>query len=366
MEASAVHRAAPTPARRGWAGPVASEGAPEWASEGAPERSAEQAADAAQAAAPRPALPPGACDCHTHVFADPAVHPFSPQRSYTPGLADAGLLARHLGGLGLDRVVVVQPSVYGLDNGATLAAIAALGPGAARGVAAIDADTASDAQLDALAAGGMRGVRLNFETDGMADPAQAERRMRAAAARVGRLGWHVQLHVRLALAARLAPAMEGLGVPVVLDHYAGTAARTAPDHPDFVRLLAALRSGNVYVKLSAGHLCAIEGDDFSPLEPLARALIAARPDRLVWGSDWPHPDPGRAPGRPAQDITPLKRVDDAGALAVLARCAPDARTLEDILVANPARLYGFDTPVQLAAPPSASGRDARIRTQETS
>ena len=286
------------------------------------------------------AVPDGACDCHTHVFADAGAFPFSPQRTYTPGLADVGMLARHLRDTGLARVVVVQPSVYGVDNRALLHAIATLGSDVARGVAAIDLVDTPDAELDRLAAGGVRGVRLNFETDRTPAP-EAGRLLRAAARRLEGRDWHLQVHAGLALSAALSPVFPALGLPVVLDHYGGTHASTPLGHPDFAALLAAVRSGAVYVKLSAGHLCGVFDDGFERLQPLARALIAANPDRLVWGSDWPHPDPGAAPaGSP--EPSPLRQVDDRAALAMLAACVPDAQTLEKILVSNPARLYGFE------------------------
>ncbi|RZL93407.1 MAG: hydrolase [Variovorax sp.] len=282
------------------------------------------------------------CDCHTHVFADPREFPLAPERKYTPSTADHRRLAQHLHALGLGRVVVVQPSVYGVDNSATLDAIAALGSAVARGVATIDIAHISDAELDRLAAGGMRGVRLNLETDGTASAAEVRRLLQAAARRVRGRGWHLQVHARLALIAELSPAFAALEVPLVLDHYAGTHASTPPDHPDFRQLLAAMRSGTVYVKLSAGHLCGVTDDDFARLAPLARALIAARADRLVWGSDWPHPVPAPLEGASTERVTPLRQVDDAGSLALLRACAPDQRTLEKILVSNPASLYGFE------------------------
>lgn len=283
-----------------------------------------------------------ACDCHTHIFADPREFPFAPGRRYTPSTADDRQLARHLHALGLGRVVVVQPSVYGFDNGATLHAIAALGPAVARGVAAIEIDRISDAELDRLTAGGMRGVRLNLETDGTTSVAEARRLLESAARRVQGRGWHLQVHARLALFAELSPAFASLEVPLVLDHYAGTHASTSPEHPDFRQLLAAMRSGAVYVKLSAGHLCGITDSDFARLAPLTHALIAERADRLVWGSDWPHPVPAPLAGASVESITPLQQVDDRGSLALLRACAPDAGTLEQILVSNPARLYGFE------------------------
>ncbi|GAA4322501.1 amidohydrolase family protein [Pigmentiphaga soli] len=287
-----------------------------------------------------PAALAGGCDCHTHVFADPGDFPFAPTRSYTPQTAEAAQLAAHLRALGLGRVVVVQPSVYGLDNGATLHAIETLGRASARGVAGIDVERVTDAELDRLHAGGMRGIRLNLETDGIASAEEGRRLLEAAARRVGGRGWHVQIHARLALIAGLADAMPTLGVPVVLDHFGGTRASTSPAHPDFVRLLAAVRSGAVYVKLSAGHLCAIRNDDFSPLQPLVRALVDARADRMVWGSDWPHPNPGA--GVPAHQPCPPHRVDDRAALAALRRSVADDAVFRQIMVSNPERLYGFE------------------------
>jgi len=286
-------------------------------------------------------LPYGACDCHAHVFADGARFPYSSQRTYTPAKADELQLRDHLSSLGLERVVVVQPSVYGTDNAAMLHVIAGLGLGMARGVAAIDIAPTQDHELDRLHRAGVRGVRLNLETEGVTSPAEAAEHLQAAAAAVGGLGWHLQIHARLGLVNALAPVLVSLGLPVVLDHFAGTHVSTSPDDPQFLALLRLLDSGAVYVKLSAGHLCGVEGDAFAGLQPLARALILANEERLVWGSDWPHPDPRPSSHGALDHITPLRPTDDSAALSALRSSMSSMQTLQRIMVANPARLYDF-------------------------
>lgn len=283
-------------------------------------------------------LPEGACDCHTHVFLDPREYPWSPARRYTPPAAAIEELQAWHDALGLARVVIVQPSVYAADNAATLQALRVLGPARARGVAVIDAAT-SDAALVSMHALGVRGVRVNLEIDQASDVAAATRQLRETAARVAPLGWHVQVFASLALLAGCAPVLRALPVPVVLDHYAGASAAGGPEHPALRQVLALAAEAQVYVKLSAPYRLSTAAG-YADLAPIARAFMAAAPQQLLWGSDWPHPQPGTQPS--AHDIHPPFVVDNAQVLAALRAWAPDARTFDAILVDNPARLYGFD------------------------
>jgi len=284
--------------------------------------------------------PSGACDCHVHVFPDPLHYPFAAGRRYTPPPASPDALRALLDGLGLQRVVVVQPSVYGSDNAATLAGIRALGPQRARGVAVIEAGT-TDAALQNLHAAGVRGVRVNLELAGEADPKRAAQQLQEAAARVAPLGWHVQIYAQLPLLAALHATLQALPVPVVLDHFGGAVAAGGVHQPGFDRLLDLVGSGRVYVKLSAAYRCSAQAPAFPDMAPLAQALIAAQPERMLWGSDWPHPDPARPPGSRFDDVRPPLAVDDGHLLAQLPHWAGNAATLHRILVDNPARLYDF-------------------------
>ena len=280
--------------------------------------------------------PEGACDCHVHIFR-PDSFPYAAARTYTPPAATVDDLRDQQAALGLSRAVIVQPSVYGTDNRCLADALRQLG-GRARGVAVINAET-RDETLDDLAACGVRGVRLNLENEGLLDPEAAWDRLRETGARVRPRGWHVQVLTSLAVVAALADRIEALGVPLVLDHFGGARAAAGPEQPGFACLLRLLERGHVHVKLSAAYRIS-ERPDWADLSPLARALIAAAPDRVLWASDWPHPGP-RQPGERDPDIDPFHLVDDAQLLALLSDHAPDPTTRRAILVDNPARLYGF-------------------------
>src|SRR4051812_20043488 len=266
-------------------------------------------------------LPPGACDCHTHVFGPAARYGFDPGRSYTPGDAVADDLLAHQRALGLDRVVIVQPSPYGTDNSCTLDAVARIGE-AARAVAVI-APLLPPSALDALHRAGVRGIRLTLETAGQHAPAEARRMLRQAADQVAPLGWHVQVYTNLGVLAPLHRDIESLPVPLVVDHFGRAMAAAGPGQRGFDVLLDLVRSGRVWVKLSAAHRIAARPDDAGPV---AAALIAANPARMLWGSDWPHPG-GRPRGAhdPAE-IEPFEPVDDGQALNRIRRWAGDPAT----------------------------------------
>jgi predicted TIM-barrel fold metal-dependent hydrolase len=284
-------------------------------------------------------VPPNACDCHTHVFGPPAQFPFAPQRSYTPGEASLEELLALQQDLHLRRVVIVQPSVYGTDNSCTVDALQRLS-GRGRGVAVID-EAISDAALDALHRSGMRGVRVNLATAGVSDPAIARRRLAAAATRVAPLGWHVQVYAEIAVIAALQDDMAKVPVPVVIDHFGGAGASAGPAQPGFAALLALVRTGKVYVKLSAPYRSSSDRPDYADVAALARPLIAANADRMLWGSDWPHPGGGHKRGQSLSEIEAFFPEDDGRTLNLLADWAPDPAIRRRILVDNPARLYDF-------------------------
>jgi predicted TIM-barrel fold metal-dependent hydrolase len=284
-------------------------------------------------------MPADACDCHVHVFLDPDRYPFAPGRAYTPPQASVEQLRDLHAGLGVARTVIVQPSVYGADNSATLRGIKLLGPDRARGVAVID-ERMSGAELDRMGRAGIRGVRVNLELMGEFDPARAAGLVREAAARVADRGWHIQIYTNLDLIAQLQPTLLDLPVPAVVDHFGGARGAGGIDQPGFAALVGLVRSGHGYVKLSAAYRCSTLSPGFSDMAPLARALVAANPECVLWGSDWPHPDATKLPGRGPRDIAPALPVDDGRMLNLLADWA-DAPTRHRILVDNPARLYGF-------------------------
>jgi predicted TIM-barrel fold metal-dependent hydrolase len=281
-------------------------------------------------------VPRGACDCHVHVFGDPAIFPFAPNRAYTPPEASVEDLRQLQTGLHFDRVVIVNPSVYGTDNSCTLDGIRQLGA-RARGVAVIDKSTPA-AAIDALAAAGFRGIRLNVETAGETDPGAVKRRLDAVIEPLRGRDWHIQFNTRLPVIAALHDDLAALAYPVVFDHFGGAKAALGVSQPGFDAMLDLVKSGRAYVKISGAYRTSNKTPDFPDATPLAQALVAANPDRIVWGTNWPHPGRGFTPTA----IAPPYPNDDGMLLNQLPKWVPDAAIRKKILVDNPARLYGFE------------------------
>jgi len=284
-------------------------------------------------------VPTGACDCHTHIHADPEKFPFFAGRVYTPELASPKEMSELHKALHLERVVIVTPSVYGPDNSATRFGMMARGA-TARGVAVID-DKTPESDLDAMQKAGFRGIRLNLATGGVNDPAVGRSRFQAAVDRMKSRGWHVQLFTSLVMISAIKDLVAASPVPAVFDHFGGARAAAGVDQPGFADLLDLVKSGKAYVKISGAYRASKLAPDYPDAAPLARALIAANADRIVWGTDWPHPDSVTPPGRQVTDVTPLLQIDDGALLNQLPVWAPDEATRKKILVDNPARLYGF-------------------------
>ncbi|MDQ6758671.1 MAG: amidohydrolase family protein [Acidobacteriota bacterium] len=284
-------------------------------------------------------VPRHACDCHTHIFGDPARFPLSPERRYTPEIALPDEMSRLHRALGLERVVIVTPSIYGTDNSATLYGMKARGP-TARGIAVIG-DGTSEADLNALAKAGMCGIRLNSATAGTDDPALVARRFETAVERVKARNWHIQMYTNLAVISSLKNLVQNSPVPVVFDHFGGAQASLGTNQPGFDDLVELLQSGKAYVKISGAYIASAQAPDYPDVAPLAKALISANPDRVVWGTDWPHPNSQAGSRRPPAEVTPLREIDDGRLLNQLAVWAPEAGIRKKILVDNPARLYGF-------------------------
>ena len=282
-------------------------------------------------------VPNGACDCHTHVFGDPARFPFAAGRTYTPEPASVAEMRKLHAALHTTRVVIVQPSVYVTDNACTLDAMRQLAP-RARGVAVIDERT-TDAALDEMHQAGVRGIRINLATVGQNDPEVGRRRLVAAIERVRTRGWHVQMYAQLPVISALRNEVSGSPVPIVFDHFGGAQAGGGLAQPGFDVLLDLVRAGRAYVKVSAPYRGSASAPDYADMTPLAKALIAANVSRIIWGTDWPHPD--TTPGRPPAEISPLRQIDDGRVMNQLAVWAPDPKVRKSILVDNPAALYGF-------------------------
>jgi len=283
-------------------------------------------------------VPRDACDCHTHIFGDPKRFPFYAGRTYTPESASVAEQEKMHRALHIERTVIVQPSVYGTDNSCTLDAIRRIGP-TARGIAVID-QKITEAQLDEMHRVGVRGIRINLETTGVEDPAIAKERFKAAAERMKRRNhWHIQIYTSLPIIAALRDEIAGSPVPVVFDHFGGAQAAEGPHQAGLGELIGLVESGKAYVKLSAPYRVSKLASDFRDIAPFARALVAANPQRMLWGTDWPHPQ--TKAGRPAHEVTPPYQIDDGRDFNLFAKWVPDAVQRKTILVDNPALLYGF-------------------------
>jgi 2-pyrone-4,6-dicarboxylate lactonase len=279
---------------------------------------------------PATAPPLKACDTHAHVFGPASRFPYADDRSYTPPDAP---LAKYLGmldTLGFARGVLVQGSAHGRDNGAMLDALARH-PERLRGVAVADAATPA-AELRRWAALGVRGLRFNHFFRGGAlhyrggVPLSAAR---ALAPLMAELGWHLQLWIDVKDLPDTIPVLTSLGLPVVIDHMGRTDARAGTSSPGFQSLLRLVGDGGGWVKLSGAHRLSMQAPDYADVRPFHDALLRANPERLMWGTDWPHP---RIEGD----------MPDAGRLLDLfQQWTPDHETRRRILAANPARLYGF-------------------------
>ncbi len=271
--------------------------------------------------------PPLACDAHCHVFGPADRFPYAPERTYTPpdaGFERLSALHRHLG---LSRAVLVQASCHGSDNTAMLDAIARSG-GAYRGVAMVGPQI-TESMLRTLHAGGVRGVRFNFvhHLGGAPDMAFFEQTI----ARIAPLGWHLQLHFDAEDIPQYRALLDGLPVPFIIDHMGRVRAGDGLQQPAFVQLLDLMRgNARAWVKISGSERISSTGAPFEDAMPYARALVAAAPDRVLWGTDFPHPNiSGDMP-------------NDGALVDLFARTITDESMRRRILVDNPQRLYWAD------------------------
>jgi predicted TIM-barrel fold metal-dependent hydrolase len=283
-------------------------------------------------------VPAGACDCHTHIHGDPQLFPFFSGRTYTPEPALPEELARLHKALSVERVVIVTPSVYGTDNRATLFGMKSYGKNA-RGVAVIDEKTPKS-QLDEMGRAGICGIRLNLASSGINDPAIGRQRLKAAIDRLRERSWHIQIFTNLPMIASIKDLVAGSPLNVVVDHFGGLRAELGLEQPGFADLVELVKSGRAYVKISAAYRIS-QSADYADVAPLARALIAANPERILWGTDWPHPNSVTPAGRKPTEVTPLLDIDDGRLMNELPKWVPDAALRKIILVDNPERLYGF-------------------------
>lgn len=289
----------------------------------------------AEAAGPLVDMPAGAIDVHNHIVGPVSKYPMAANRTYTPPEASVAQLRALRTQMGVARNVVVQPSFYDFDNRCLVDALAALGT-SARGVAVVRLDV-SNAELRQLASLGVTGVRINLATFGIRDPKAAADAVHALAPRLAALNWHIQINTGLPVIDGLASMIADAKVPVVFDHIGNAEAELGLNQKGFGALVELVGAGNTYVKLSAPYMLS-KVADWADVAPLAKALIAARPDRMLWGTNWPHPGGGRGD---ISLITPYRVVDNPKLLLAFAQWCPDAAMRKIILVDTPARLYGF-------------------------
>jgi 2-pyrone-4,6-dicarboxylate lactonase len=271
---------------------------------------------------PRFKLPPGACDAHNHVFGPAAKFPYAPERRYTPEDAPKETLSALHALLGVERAVIVQASCHGKDNRAMLDAIADA-PEERRGVAMVD-DTFSDKDYATLDRGGVRAVRFNFVRHLGGTPDMDV--FHHVIDRIKDLSWHVVLHVDAPDIIPLTDMMKQLPLPFVIDHMGRVDSAAGTQQPAFRALLELAKRENCWIKVCGSER--ISPPPYAAAVPIARALVEAIPDRVLWGTDFPHPN--------------LKHeADEADLVDLIPQFAATAQAQRKLLVDNPARLYGF-------------------------
>jgi predicted TIM-barrel fold metal-dependent hydrolase len=281
--------------------------------------------NSAGTAAPRLKAPPNACDCHHHIydavrFPQPAnaTNPLQPNAR----VEEYRLLQRRLQTM---RSVVVTPSAYDIDNRVTLDAIAQFGS-RARGVAVVR-PTVTDAELKMLASGGVRGIRFSLTTPSTA--ATTIEMIEPLSKRVAALGWHVQINMTAEQIAAAEALWNRLPSPIVFDHVGHISGPEGTRHPAYTVMRRLIDKGRTWVKLSVTYDNTTDGPPgYADIVMLGQSLVKAAPERLVWGSNWPHPNESRKP-------------DDALLFDLMTRWAPDEAIQRRILVENPALLYDF-------------------------
>jgi predicted TIM-barrel fold metal-dependent hydrolase len=269
--------------------------------------------------------PPLACDAHCHIFGPAAKFPYDPKASYHPPDSPFEGLQKLHKILGLERAVIVHASCHGADMRVTLDAIARSG-GKYRGTAIID-ESFSEKDFEKMHAGGIRGVRFNFvqHLGGRPDMGLFQRTIQ----RIKPMGWHLILHLDAQDLVEFKDLFRKIPVPMVIDHMGRVKAADGLQQEPFRTLIAALRNENTWVKVCGAERVSSKGPPFDDAVPFARALIEAAPDRILWGTDWPHPNVGKY------------MPNDGDLVDLFPLMAPEPELQYKILVDNPARLYGF-------------------------
>jgi len=273
---------------------------------------------------PNWAPPPGAVDAHVHVFGPEAEFPFSPLAKYHPEDATPEMLFALRDHLGFSRNVIVQASCHGTENSATLNGIAKSG-GKARGVAVVDPDI-SDAELAALHQGGIRGVRFNF-LKRLVDNAPKDKFLDIAR-RIAPLGWHVVVYFEADILEELIPFLEAIPTIIVVDHMGRPDIAQGPNGADITAFKHLLETHpNIWTKVSGAERLSLDGPPFADFAAVVRPVVEQFADRVLWGTDWPHPNMEH-------------RIPDDGSLVdVVPLIAPTAELQRKLLVDNPMKLY---------------------------
>ena len=268
--------------------------------------------------------PPGAVDAHCHVFGPADQFPYAPERKYTPCDAPKAKLFELRDFLGFDRNVIVQATCHGADNRALVDALKASN-GRAKGVATVKAEV-TDQELEALNAAGVKGVRFNF-VKRLVDFTPREV-LTAIAERIAPLGWHIVIYFEAADLEELEPFFTSLPTDIVVDHMGRPDVKLGTDHPQFVRFLDFMKNNpQVWSKVSCPERISVQGPPYDDVVPYARAVVEQFPDRVLWGTDWPHPN--------MKSHMP----DDGKLVDYVPRIATTAELQKKLLVDNPMRLY---------------------------
>lgn len=268
-------------------------------------------------------LPAGSCDCHAHIFGPQSKYPYDPKRRYTPPDAPIPAYLKMLRTLGVERAVLVQPTVYKTDNSRLLDAIRETSfP--LRGIVVVS-DTVTDRELEEMHATGVRGLRMNlrFGNDVPTDI------IMQIARRIAHFGWHLQFRINPEDFINLEPMLEKLPVDIVIDHIGGVPVSEGISGKSFQIILKQVKTGRCWVKLSGPMRMSKQEFPYRDVVPFVRELVSAAPDRMIWASDWPH-------------TTLTKKMPNDGDLCdLLGEWIPDTAVRKKVLVDNPARLYGF-------------------------
>jgi D-galactarolactone isomerase len=275
---------------------------------------------------PKLICPPKACETHSHVYGPPEKYKRFPGRTPDYG-ASVEQYAALLDRLGMERGVIVQPSLYSWDNTCSLDAMAWLGKSRARGVAVTKTDVSKE-ELQRLHDAGMRGIRFFLLVDDFTmDDAEA------MAKKVAPFGWHLQAQGRDEWMEEAMPILQKLPVDVVIDHVGRTPPEGGVDHPHFQALLRFMETGRCWVKISAPYLATTDGPPaYADVGEKVKKLVEVRPDRLVWAANWPHPG----------HTGPHDKPEEADLLDLMLDWVPDEKIRNAILADNPGKLYDFD------------------------